>query len=142
MDAIGAFVDRALDLFVTQRLFSGHPGNGGQIVQSIAVTASPATAWVQVSDGPYAGSQVRRYTHAATISFVNGDVASIQTDQEFHVVPVDAGGSTEYRLLVWRELGPVAAKAEDLTWGRVKFGTGGVAVRAVSVGQVKAAHAP
>lgn len=137
--AIGAFLDRAADLQATQAMFSGQPGSGRQVVQGITVSLTPATSWIE---GTVAGSQVRRYLHSATISFLSGDVATITSDQEFQVVGVDLEGETEYRLLVWREFDVAAARTADLTWGRVKFGTGGVPARAWSVGRLKAAHAP
>ena len=140
---LGPTLDRERDLQATSALFGGEPSPGGQgsPVVSIAVVLTPTNAWTAEAEGEFAGTQSRVFGSSATIRFFNQEVVQITTFQVFYMVGIPNGTGTVYRLRAWREL-PVDTKAEETTWGRLKFIGTGVANRAESMGSWKARFRP
>lgn len=137
--------DRAQDLLVTQRMFTGQPGQtpGGDPIPPISgfqLVLTPVGNWTTSVPAELAGTQKRGYDAELVVSFTDGSVARVGGIQEFYVEEVSAG---VYQLRFWQDFGVPKMPLDDISWGALKAGAfSPVATQTESMTQVKRRYSP
>jgi hypothetical protein len=158
---IPASLDRAQELAIAFRQFSGQPSMGidGPIppITGIDLLLTPLETQWTPADGELQGTVFRTYRANMVVRFAGGFLLVVRGDQRLYAQAVDvpaagAEAAVVYQLRAWQEFGiSVAAStprertrstSEDATWGQFKMGyfSAAVPVSSASLGTVKAVY--